>query len=254
MDNMHFSRLELLFGFVWPWILPLVWIFVCRKHLLLNWFEDEWLILSCFIIHNYIWCIFLYFKDPWLLKQRFAFMKHDPNQVKHDNLFVKIWGLSLILWWISIPLDCCHFHWSRTIIHLQLDLLEYPFFYTTSIIKELKWFWFFLHCFGMYLYCQSINDCPFASTNIKIITKRDHKVIDHGSYGYIRHPMYSGVCAWVFGITLFLQSFVGFILAIVWFILMMLRIHFEEQILCTQLPGYLRYKQKVRYRFVPCLF
>jgi protein-S-isoprenylcysteine O-methyltransferase Ste14 len=77
------------------------------------------------------------------------------------------------------------------------------------------------------------------------------KVISSGPYALIRHPMYLGVLVMILGVPLALGSWWGLgVLALlapglVW------RILDEERVLKKDLPGYVAYTQKVRYRLVP---
>lgn len=92
----------------------------------------------------------------------------------------------------------------------------------------------------------------FGSATIQTVA--DQKVISTGPYALIRHPMYAGVLVMVTGVPLALGSLWGLaVLALITPILIW-RILDEEKLLKSDLPGYVDYAQKVRYRLVPYLW
>ncbi len=102
---------------------------------------------------------------------------------------------------------------------------------------------------GLLINFYTFRENSFGASNIR--TEADQKVISSGPYAIVRHPMYGGVLVMMFGVPLALGSFWG--LAILALILPTLvwRILDEEQLLKRDLPGYIEYTRKVRYRLVP---
>ncbi|HWB34079.1 MAG TPA: isoprenylcysteine carboxylmethyltransferase family protein [Candidatus Paceibacterota bacterium] len=89
----------------------------------------------------------------------------------------------------------------------------------------------------------------FAAANIAVAS--DQKVISSGPYAYVRHPMYAGAL-WLFvGMPLALGSWWTIALIVVVIPVLMWRLLDEEKVLRRDLPGYIEYAQKVRYRLVP---
>lgn len=87
-----------------------------------------------------------------------------------------------------------------------------------------------------------------------IQTVEDQKVISTGPYALVRHPMYVGVLVMMIGVPLALGSWWGLaVLALITPVLIW-RILDEEALLKKDLPGYIEYTQKVRYRLVPYLW
>src|SRR5262249_8524534 len=89
----------------------------------------------------------------------------------------------------------------------------------------------------------------YAASNIRV--EANQKVIDTGPYAYVRHPMYAGA-VWLFvGMPLALGSLwpIGVIVLVVPVLLW--RLLDEERILDRDLPGYIEYRQRVRYRLIP---
>jgi protein-S-isoprenylcysteine O-methyltransferase Ste14 len=87
-----------------------------------------------------------------------------------------------------------------------------------------------------------------------IQTVEDQKVISTGPYALVRHPMYAGALVMVMGAPLALGSWWGLaVLALITPVLIW-RILDEEKLLMNDLPRYIEYIQKVRYRLVPYLW
>jgi protein-S-isoprenylcysteine O-methyltransferase Ste14 len=81
-----------------------------------------------------------------------------------------------------------------------------------------------------------------------VALKENHELIRRGPYGYIRHPIYSGLILAIFGVMLALFPRPSAILVIL-FAAMMLKMKSlqEERILIAQFPDeYPRYKREVK--------
>lgn len=87
-----------------------------------------------------------------------------------------------------------------------------------------------------------------ASATIELAP--DQKVISTGPYTLVRHPMYLGGVILFLGVPLALGSWRGLFVvaqmipAVIW------RLLDEENFLATNLPGYMQYQDKVRYRLL----
>jgi protein-S-isoprenylcysteine O-methyltransferase Ste14 len=55
----------------------------------------------------------------------------------------------------------------------------------------------------------------FAAPVVRHQAKREHKVIDTGVYGLVRHPMYTGISLSKIGIALWLESYAAAILSLI---------------------------------------
>ena len=92
----------------------------------------------------------------------------------------------------------------------------------------------------------------WAASNIQV--EEGQKVVDTGPYAYVRHPMYAGAI-WLFvGMPLALGSWWTIALIIPFLPVLLWRLLDEERILRRDLPGYIEYTQKVRYRLVPYMW
>jgi protein-S-isoprenylcysteine O-methyltransferase Ste14 len=90
----------------------------------------------------------------------------------------------------------------------------------------------------------------FAAPMVRHQKERDQRVIDSGAYRFVRHPMYSAVIPLLVGISLWLGSFAGVIVAIVPTILIGIRALLEEKFLRRELPNYAKYITRTRFRMI----
>ena len=91
----------------------------------------------------------------------------------------------------------------------------------------------------------------FAVTVVRVQREREHAVVDVGPYGVVRHPFYAADPLIFVGLGLWLGSYLAVLCAVVPLGLMVGRLQLEEKVLRTQLPGYVGYMQRVRYRLFP---
>ena len=89
----------------------------------------------------------------------------------------------------------------------------------------------------------------FTSATVQV--EDTQQLVSSGPYAIVRHPMYLGAVCGLVGTPLALTSkwavapAAALVLLIVW------RIRDEERILVAQLPGYMEYMRRVRYRLTP---
>src|SRR5262249_45129645 len=105
---------------------------------------------------------------------------------------------------------------------------------------------------GLFIQLLVFKENSYGGSTIETVA--DQKVISTGPYALVRHPMYVGVLIMITGMPLALDAWRGVAIiaaavpALIW------RIIDEEKFLKTDLPGYVEYAQKVRYRLVPYLW
>jgi protein-S-isoprenylcysteine O-methyltransferase Ste14 len=105
---------------------------------------------------------------------------------------------------------------------------------------------------GLFIDLLVFKENSYGASNIQV--EDDQRVITTGPYALVRHPMYAGVLVMLIGVPLALSSWWG--LAILALVLPGLawRIMDEEKLLKKDLPGYVEYTHRVRYRLVPYLW
>ncbi len=89
----------------------------------------------------------------------------------------------------------------------------------------------------------------FAGASISV--EAGQPVISTGVYGIVRHPMYICALIMMFATPLALGSYWGLVPVIASAPALMIRIFDEEKMLRAELPGYIDYTRKVRYRLLP---
>lgn len=80
---------------------------------------------------------------------------------------------------------------------------------------------------------------------------QNQKVVDTDVYGIVRHPMYVGMTILYIVSPVALGSWWAVIPALAIIPVIVFRILDEEKALEHELPGYVEYKQKVKYRLIP---
>ena len=105
---------------------------------------------------------------------------------------------------------------------------------------------------GLFLNLLVFKENTYGGTTVE--TMAGQKVISTGPYALVRHPMYVGVLVMIIGMPLALDAWWGLAIIAVATPALIWRIIDEEKLLKKDLPGYVEYAQKVRYRLVPYLW
>ncbi len=89
----------------------------------------------------------------------------------------------------------------------------------------------------------------------ELTVKKEHRLVTHGIYRSIRHPLYTGILLLWFGAALALQSLIGFLLALALLVpALAARIRKEEAFLGAQFGAEYRGYMKRTRRLVPFVF
>jgi len=86
--------------------------------------------------------------------------------------------------------------------------------------------------------------------NIRPEIKENCKLVTTGIYSYIRHPMYLSVLLGMFGVAVIFFTYYEFALYIVLFMIMLIKMFYEERLWKCHNPAYLEYMKKTK-RFIP---
>ena len=108
----------------------------------------------------------------------------------------------------------------------------------------------FLVCY--LLYAEVLRENTYLSRTIEV--QENHKVIDTGLYGVVRHPMYMATTVLFLAMPLVLASPVSFLIMLLYIPLIAKRIKNEEMVLEEGLEGYKEYKQRVKYKVIPFIW
>lgn len=175
--------------------------------------------------------ILIYRKNPDLLFERGNY--REKQDVKSwDRVLVPIVALfGPLATWIIAGLDH-NFGWSETSPALQWGsaavLLFGALFSSWAMVKN-----------------------QFFSAVVRIQSDRGHTVITGGPYRFVRHPGYAGGVIADLVIPLMLGSLWALIPAVITIIVLIIRTAKEDRTLLEELPGYVEYAQRTRYRLLP---
>jgi protein-S-isoprenylcysteine O-methyltransferase Ste14 len=92
----------------------------------------------------------------------------------------------------------------------------------------------------------------FWTTHATIHT--EHEIIDHGPYGWVRHPIYTSALAIYIGTAMVFPSRSNILLAGLVCLSYALKAEAEELLLIEHIPGYAAYQGQVRSKLLPGLW
>lgn len=102
---------------------------------------------------------------------------------------------------------------------------------------------------GLSAWAMSVN--PHFEGTVRIQKDLGHRVIDAGPYRVIRHPGYAGLALWALASPFLLRSSSALVPASAVIAWLLLRTALEDATLRRELPGYIEYAARVRFRFAP---
>lgn len=192
---------------------------------------QAWGYLGVFFGAALLITVYLMRRDPALLKRR---LSAGPTAEKEKTQkIVMLFASAGFIASLVVPALDYRFVWSTMPLYAIIagDLLTAISFYIAFLVYK---------------------ENTFSSATIEIA--KDQKVISTGPYAIVRHPMYAGGSLLFIGTPLALGSYWGLLAfaaalpALVW------RLLDEEKFLAKNLPGYIDYCAKVRWRLIPGIF
>ncbi len=191
-------------------------------------YYNGWLFIALLFLPMIFFGIYLYLKDPELLKKRLKIKETEEKQ----KLVIGLSALVFVVTFIVSGLDY-RFSWTKVndivLIAASVCLL-----------------------LGYFIYMKVIRENAYLSRVVEV--QKNQKVIDTGLYGLIRHPMYLATLLMFLAIPLVLGSYIGFMIMLIYPLAIVIRIKNEEEVLDKNLEGYLEYKEKVKYRLIPFIW
>ena len=167
--------------------------------------------------------------DPALLAEPMRLTARE--QPAADKKFMLVFAVSAFVWLVAMGLDR---RMQASAVPLALQALGLAMYLLST---------------GFIMWVFRVNS--FAVPVIKVQAARHHQVISSGPYAWVRHPMYSGIRLFFFGVPLLVGSWWGLLIAPLFAVLFVVRAGIEERALVAGLPGYADYAARVRYRLVP---
>ncbi|HEX3251505.1 MAG TPA: isoprenylcysteine carboxylmethyltransferase family protein [Pyrinomonadaceae bacterium] len=229
--NESISRSKLIGSFFYLLIFPVILLFLGG-----DWrWPEGWFYSIVFYVMCSADLLYLHFKDPALLKERFG-SPVQKEQKTWDKVLLMLFFLEFLVWFAIMPLDARRFHWSP----------EFPLW--TRITGAL------LLVVAMYLVFEALRENTFAAPVVKMQKERGQTVISTGMYGVVRHPMYAGAVLLFISTPLLLGSVYGLLLGLLLIVTIAARSLGEEAMLKQELEGYRDYMKRVKWRIIPFVF
>jgi len=188
-----------------------------------------WIFSAVMIIIAVI--IFILFRNKLdLIRER---MNPGPGVKWWDKIIFNSFSVFVLIAWVIAVFDTGRFNWSA----------GFTFWgYVASYLL-------FLFSIFMFTWPMLVN--KWFSSMVRIQDDRKQQVCQDGPYKYIRHPGYTGGILMMFSIGLVFGSFWALIPGGIAAMLLILRTHLEDKTLQRELPGYLEYTRKVKYKLIP---
>jgi len=196
----------------------------------LNYWQ-AWVFIAVFDISTNVIGIYLSIKDPELLERRKkAGVAAEERTAQKFIVVIAALGCTALLVFSAFD---HRFAWSLVPWYVSLagDALV---------------------VLGLLLNLPVLKENRYAASTIQ--TFADQKVISSGLYAIVRHPMYVVNLVMMIGVPLALGSWWGLAIVVLALPVLIWRILDEEKLLRGNLPGYIAYTRKVRYRLVPYLW
>ena len=187
-----------------------------------------WLLIGLLFAPMLLAGFVMLFKSPDFLKKR---LDAKEKQAAQKGV-VAFSGLMFIAGFVVAGLDF-RFGWS---------VVPHWVVITASVL--------FLAAYA--LYAEVMRENAYLSRTIKV--EQGQKVVDTGLYGIVRHPMYAVTVLLFLMIPVVLGSWYALIVFVFYPAIIVVRLKDEERLLTEELPGYERYKQKVKYRIIPFIW
>lgn len=192
---------------------------------------EAWMFLAIFFGLSTVMTIYLMRKDPALLERR---LRGGPAAEKRtvQRIVMTLASLGFIALLVVAGLDH-RFGWS----HAPLSVV-----FAGDLLTVI----------GLSMTFRVYMENTFASATIQVTS--DQRVISTGPYAVVRHPMYASGLVYLIGMPLALGSYLGLLVLAATAPVLVWRLLDEEKLLAQNLPGYVEYQARVRWRLIPKIF
>jgi protein-S-isoprenylcysteine O-methyltransferase Ste14 len=190
-----------------------------------------WLFMAVFVGTSGAITVYLAIHDPKLLERR---MNVGPRAEKEPAQ--KIIMVLAMLGFIAVlvfPVLDHRFGWS-------------PVPASVSVLGDVLMALGFLFIFFVF------RENSYGASTIQIA--EGQTVVSTGPYALVRHPMYAGGLIMLIGTPLALGSWWGLFAVLLILPVLIWRLLDEERFLRQNLPGYVEYQTKVKYRLLPFIW
>jgi protein-S-isoprenylcysteine O-methyltransferase Ste14 len=192
---------------------------------------QAWTFLAVYFAWSLVISLYLMKKDPALMERRMRggpFAEKEPAQ-KIIMVITSVGFIGLLV----VPAFDHRFGWSHMSPHATV---------AGDVFLGLGWL--------AILFVFKEN--TFSSATIELAPGQ--RVISTGPYAIVRHPMYAGALVMLLGIPIALGSWWGALVIVAMLPALIWRLIDEERFLARNLPGYVEYQDKTRYRLIPLVW
>jgi protein-S-isoprenylcysteine O-methyltransferase Ste14 len=192
---------------------------------------EAWIFLAVYVTASLAITFYLMKNDPALLARRMSggpFAEKEPVQ-KIIMFLTSLGFIGLIV----LPAIDHRFGWSHMPPSVAL---------AGDVLVVLGWLGI------LFVFREN----SFSSATIELAA--DQQVISTGPYALIRHPMYAAALVMLLGIPIALGSWWGVLIIVAIIPALIWRLLDEERFLARNLPGYVAYQDRVRYRLLPLIW
>ena len=191
-------------------------------------FPNGWLLMALLFIPMFGAGVVMMLRDPALLEKRLSAKEKESEQKeviwRSGVMFIAAFvlaGLNFRLGWIKLPEWVV---WAASVLFLLAYLMW------GEVLRENAW----------------------LSRTVEV--QEGQRVVDHGLYGVVRHPMYAASVLLFLSMPLVLNSIFSFLVMFAYLPIIAKRIRNEEKVLKKELPGYDEYMERVKYRLIPFIW
>ncbi len=167
-------------------------------------------------------------RSPELVDERL-----HPGPGERDRWSVALLTVAMLAHWVVAGLDVGRFRWSRAM---------------PGAVRVLG---FVGYAGGIGLLGWAMLANPFFSSAVRIQSDRGQHVVSTGPYRAVRHPGYTGALLLLLASGLALGSWRSILPMLLTVGVLIRRTCLEDQMLREELPGYVEYAERVRYRLWP---
>ena len=191
------------------------------------------MLLGVLLVVRSISAVAVYRVNPELLQERSKLPIHRDQPWTDKLLLLAVLGTGFVGLPVIAGFDVFHWH-----------VLPQP----APLLADLGLVLFVL---GWGIKGLALRANAFATAVVRLQQERKHTVVDTGVYRVVRHPFYAGTPLVLVGQSLWLESNVSALCAIVPTVFVVIRLMLEERFLRRELPGYSDYTARVPYRLLP---
>ena len=191
-------------------------------------FPNGWLLMAILFIPMFFAGIVMMLKNPSLLQKRLS----AKEKLSPQKRVLGLSGCMFLLCFLVAGLDF-RFAWLRLPVWASVG---------AAIVFLL----------GYIVYAEVLRENTYLSRTVEV--QENQKVIDTGLYGIVRHPMYTATLLLFFSMPFVLGSALAVIPFCAYPFIIAARIKSEEDLLTKELCGYAEYKERVKYKLIPCIW